>query len=238
MIMNESAFKEVLRDALKYWLAEFDDAPEHKFSLKHRLAMKRIFAKFDRNVRKLKNETMAGNAVTVEYKPRLNIRQRIFFIMIVIILMTFLVGWVVVFVSDKFHGTVYSDNTQLNAVDVKNCPKTIEYKYVIALVPDGFEMIETDSTPNEAYTLYMNSATEQTITLRQWVKEEFQPHYNTVDHHFEEITVNGKTGLYIDFSDEKYSQSLLVWDNEDYILEIVANLDKNEALNLAIINKL
>lgn len=237
MILNESAFKEVLGDALKCGLAEFDNAPEHKFSLKHRLAMKRIFAKFVRNVCKLKNETMAGNTVTVEYKPRLNFGKRILFFAIVIILMTFLVGWVVVFVSEKFHGTVYSDNTQLTAVDVKNCPKTIEYKYNIGFVPDGFEIIETDLTPNEAYTLYMNSATEQTITLRQLVKEEFQPHYNTEDHYFEEITVNGKKGLYIDFSEEKCSQSLLVWDNEDYILEIVANLNKDEVLNLAIINK-
>ena len=235
--MNESAFKEVLGDALKCGLAEFDNAPEHKFSLKHRLAMKRIFAKYARNLRKLKNETMARNSVTVEYKPRLNIRQRILFITIVIILMTFLVGWVVVFVSEKFHGTVYHDNTQLTAVDRENCPDKIEYKYVLASAPNGFDLTKTTSSPTTFYALYMNSTTGQTITLRQWVKAEFMPHYNTEEYYFEEITVNGKTGLYIDLSEETYSRTLLLWDNTDYILEMVADLNKFETLNLVNLNK-
>ncbi|MDE7361373.1 MAG: hypothetical protein K2N38_05515 [Oscillospiraceae bacterium] len=98
--MNESVFKEILGEALKSGLEEFDNAPEHMFSLKHRLAMKRIFAKYDRNVRKLK-ETNAENFV-IEYEPRLNIRQRIIFITIVIILMIFLVGCVTVLVSDMY----------------------------------------------------------------------------------------------------------------------------------------
>lgn len=235
--MNESVFKEILGEALKCGLAEFDNAPEHKFSLKHRLAMKRILAKFARNVRKLNSEEKAEYAVTVEYKPRLNIRQRILFITIVIILMTFLVGWVVMFVSEKFHGTVYSDNTQLIAIEFEGSPTTIEYKYALASIPDGFEMIDTNSSPKNAYTRYKNKQTGQGITIRQWVKEKFEPHYNTENHHFEEVTVNGKVGLYIDFSEKTFSQTLLVWDNEDYILEIVADLTKAETMDLAKFNK-
>lgn len=235
--MNESVFKEILGDALKCGLAEFDNAPEHKFSLKHRLEMKRIFAKYARNVRKLKKE-VKENTATVEYKPRLNIRRRILLIAVIIILMTFLVGWVVVFVSDKFHGTVYHDNTHLFAVEVENCPQTIEHRYAPVSVPDGFEMIETDFSPIDVYTYYKNKQTGQEITLRQWVKSAFDPHYNTERHHFEEITVNGKSGLYIDFSEETYCHTLLVWDNEDYIIEIVADLNKSETYNLAKIYKL
>lgn len=235
--MNESVFKEILGEALKCGLAEFDNAPEHKFSLKHRRAMKRIFAKFARNVRKLNNGEKAEYAVTVEYKPRLNIRQRILFITIIIILMTFLVGWVVVFVSEKFHGTVYSDNTQLTAIKIEGSPTTIEYKYALASIPDDFEIIETNSSPKNAYTRYKNKQTGQGITIRQWVKEEFEPHYNTENHHFEEVTVNGKAGLYIDFSEGTYSQTLLVWDNEDYILEIVADLTKTATMDLVKFNK-
>ena len=40
-------------------------------------------------------------------------------------------------------------------------------------------MIETDSSPIDVYTVYMNRATKQTIVLRQWVKSKFAPHYNT-----------------------------------------------------------
>ena len=101
--MNESVFKEILGDALKCGLAEFDNALKHKFSLKHRFAMKHIFAKFAPNASKLENEVKAETTVTVEYKPRLNIRQQILFITIIVILMSFLVGWVIVFVLEKFH---------------------------------------------------------------------------------------------------------------------------------------
>lgn len=234
--MNESVFKGILGEALKCGLAEFDNAPEHKFSLKHCLAMKRIFAKFDRNVRKMK-ETKEENTV-IEYAPRLNLRQRILFITIVIILMTFLVGWVAVFVSEKFHGTVYHDNTQLTAIDIEGSPTTIEYKYALVSIPDGFEMIDTDSSPMDAYTYYRNKQTGQGITIKQWVKEKFKPHYNTEYYHFEEVTVNGKAGLYIDFSEGTYNHTILVWDNEDYILEIAANLTKNETMNLVKLDKI
>lgn len=235
--MSESAFREILGEAIKSELAEFDNVPVHKFSLKHRLAMKRIFAKFERNASKMKKEAKAEEGQKVEYKPRVSLRQRLIVALLIFILLSFLVGWVVVFVSDKFHGTVYSDNTQLTAVDIENSPNKIEYKYVLAFVPDGFEMIETEYSSIDAYTRYKNKSTGQGITLRQWVKSEFKPHYNTEHHHFEEITINGNAGLYIDFSSAAYCQTLLVWDNEDYILEIVADLNKTDTENLAVFNK-
>lgn len=236
--MNESVFKEILGDALKCELAEFDNAPEHKFSLKHWLAMKRIFAKFARNVHKLEKAEKLEKSAIDKYKPRLSIRQRAVIAVLIVILMSLLVGWVVVFVSEKFHGTVYYDNTFLTVIDTENCPTTIEYKYILASVPDGFEMIETDSSPIDVYTRYKNKQTGQTITLTQWVKTVYIPHLNTERHKIEEVTVNGKTGLYIDFSDDTYDSSFLVLDNGDYILEISADLPKSEVLNLVKFNKI
>lgn len=236
--MNESVFKEILGDALKCRLAEFDNAPEHKFSLKHKLAMKHIFAKFARNVRKLKKEDKPKNTSKVKCKPMLSIRQRVIVAALIVILMSLLVGWVVVFVSEKFHGTVYHDNTQLFVVDVENCPTTIEYKYAFAAVPDGFEMIETDSSPIDVYMRYKNKQTGQEITLSQLVKIEYKPHFNTENHQIEEMTVNNKAGLYVDFSIGEDSRTLLVWDNGDYILEITADLDKTKTINLAKFNKI
>lgn len=235
--MNESVFKEILGEALKRDLEKYDNAPDHKFSLKHRLAMKRIFAKYARNVRKLKKEEKIKEAATVEYKPRLNLKYRVITALLIIVLMSLLVGWVVVFTSEKFHGTVYHNNTQLTAVETKNSPTTIEYKYVFAFVPEGFELKKTGISPSNVYSFYSNPITGQEITLIQWVKANFDPHYNTEHHHFEELTINGKLGLYIDFSDTTNSNTLLVWDNEDYIIEIVADLDKTETLNLVNFNK-
>lgn len=236
--MNEDIFKEILAKAVDSEFAEFDNAPEHKFSLKHRLAMKRIFSRYERNVRKLRNNETAEIAQTYEYKPRYGLSRRLFLITIVIILASFLVGWVVVYVSTNFHGTVFFDNTQLTAKNLKECPKTIEYKYALASVPEGFELIKTDSSPIYFYTLYMNKSTKQTITLCQWVKSEFETHYNTEHQSFEEICINGIKGLYIDLSTGEHDLSLMVWNSEDYVFEMVADLDKEHTMNLSNLYKI
>ncbi len=126
-----------------------------------------------------------------------------------------------------------------NNIDDENCPQTIEYKYALASVPDGFEMIETDSSTMDVYTLYRNKQTEQEITFHQIVKSYYNPHVNTEHYQMEEITINGKTGLYVYSCDEGYLNlsSALILDNEDYILEIVADFNKSEMLKLANFNK-
>lgn len=235
--MNEDIFREILEKAVMTEYAENDSTPDHKFSLKHRLAMKRIFARYERNVRKLRKKETTKTTRVSEYRPIRSLTRQLLIAVIMIFLAMFLVGWIVVYVSDKFHGTVYYDNTQLAAVEIENSPISIEYKYALASVPDGFEMVESDSSPIDVYTRYKNLQTGQGITLRQWVKSKFNPHYNTEQHHFEKISINGKSGVYIDFSDGTYCQTLLLWDNEDYVIEILADLDKECAINLSKIDK-
>lgn len=231
--MNEDVFKEILARAVNREFAEFDNAPEHKFSLKRRLAMKRIFARFERNVRKLRENETLSTPSTNEYKPHLNLRQRLFIAAVIIILMTFLVGWVAVFVSENFHGTVYHDYTVLTPKNTTDCPQIIEYKYSLEYVPEGFEQVKTVTSRTGTYTMYKNISTNQTISLFQWVKTHYQPSINTEYCSFEEIDVNNEKGLCIDFSDTTHTHSLVVWDNGDYIIEIVADLDKELMLNLS-----
>ncbi|MCX4357652.1 MAG: DUF4367 domain-containing protein [Oscillospiraceae bacterium] len=236
--MNEEIFKSILARAVNCEFAEFDNAPEHKFSLKHRLAMKCIFARFERNARKLHEREISETRSTNEYKHHLNLKQRLIIVTVIIILMTFLVGCVIIFVSGNFSGTVYPDNTQLNINDLEDCPKTIEYNYTLASVPDGFELTETNSSPIHVYTLYTNSATKQTISLHQWVKTSFDQHYNTERYNLEVVTINNADGLCIDFSDDISASSLVVWDNGDYVMEFMADFDKDHTLNLANLNKI
>lgn len=235
--MNEGIFKEILAEAVACEFAEFDNAPEHRFTLKHRFAMKRIFAQFEKNAHKFRENKTGEICSTNEEKPHISIRQRLLIATVIIILMTFLIGWVVIYVAGNFSGTVYQDNTHLTITNIEDSPQTIEYKYTLASVPDGFEIIETDSSPIDVYTVYMNQATKQTIVLRQWVKSEFEPHYNTEQHAFEEVCINGTVGLCIDLSDGKHSHSLVVWDNGDYVFDLMADLDKKLTLNLAKVNK-
>lgn len=235
--MNEEIFKSILEKAVISEYADIESTPDHKFSLKHRLAMKRIFTRYERNVRKFCESEIKEAPQTVENKPRYSLSRRIFIAMIIIILASFLVGWVVVYVSTNFHGVVYHDHTELTPQNIVECPLTIDYKYELEYVPKGFEVEETNLTSVHCYTLYMNDLTKQTITLRQWVKTKFEPNYNTEHYKLEEVNINGSTALCIDFSDTTYNQTLIVWDNGDYIIEVLADLDKNSTMNLSEINK-
>ncbi|MCH5204749.1 MAG: DUF4367 domain-containing protein [Oscillospiraceae bacterium] len=236
--MNENVLRQLLGEMLESEFAEYDNPPKWQFSLKHRLAMKRILARYERNMQKLKEKSPDTAALIEQNKPCLSFKQRMLIVICIIILMTFLVGWVVVFVSRDFHGTVHKDSTQLIAVNLENCPLIIEYSYVLASVPEGFELIETNSSPIDVYTLYENSLTKHTITLRQWVKSSYAINYNTENHILEYVTINGQEGLCVDFSDDKHNSSLVVWDNGDYVIEVLADLDKDSIIDLSKINKL
>lgn len=138
-----------------------------------------------------------------------------------------------IYFSKNFHGTVYYDNTQLFAVNTENCPTTIEYEYYLSNLPDGFEMVEHDSLSFYVYTLYENTSSKQVITFSQYTKDKFTPHYNTEHDNFEEIEINGNNGVCLNFSDDEHFRSVVIWDNGDYILEIIGNLPKSHLIDLA-----
>ena len=237
--MSEDRFKEILGKTLEYEFSGFDSAPEHKFSRKHRRAMKRIFAEYRKNVRSPLRETAqaspepaAGRRTTVR-----SLKQRVLTAAVIIILLTFLTGWVVIYRSRAFHGTVYPDNTHIFAVDTEGCPETIEYEYALAFVPEGFELAEKGVSLTDVCILYMNNTTGQLIVFQQWVKSHYMPHIDTENGILNEVDINGKAGLYVDFGDSSWENSLVIWDNGDYIIEIDANLDKKSIINLAKINK-
>lgn len=236
--MSENVLKEIMLEVHRIECDVIEDLPDYKPTLRHRLAMKRIFARFEKNTRKLRSAGTIQESPITEHKARRSIKQRLIIAVLIIILMVFLVGWVVVFVSEKFHGTVYEDNTQLFVVDLENCPQMIEYQYALADIPEGFKLIETIPSSTNVYTLYSNELTGQVITLNQWVKSHFSLHYNTEENTFEEIRINDTIGLYIDFSHNDKNNSTIIWDNEDYIIEISADLDKNNTMSLLNITKL
>jgi len=236
-IMNEDVLREALGEMMKREFAEFDDPPKWKFSLKHRLAMHRIFARYERNVRKLKEKSIEKTAPIQHNKPRLSFKRRLVIALCIVLLMTLLVGWTLVFTSRDFHGTVHHEYTLINAKNLENAPQTIEYEYALNAVPNGFEIIERISSPIAVYTLYKNKATNQTIALHQWVKSHYKPHVNTEHHDLEEIDINGNTGLCIDFSHDTCYHSLLFWDNGDYIIEISTDFDKECTIDLLKIHK-
>lgn len=228
--MNDSYFKDILAEICEEEIAELNERLYFKPSLSHRFAMKRIFALFEK---KTHETTSNSPMVLTSQSKHLHLTKRLIIIFAVIICAIMLTGFMLVYFSKNFHGTVYNDNTQLFSVNTENCPTTIEYEYYLSNLPDGFEMVEYDSSFYDVYILYENASSEQIITLSQYTKEKFTPHYNTEHNNFEEIVINDHYGLFIDFGYDEHFSSIVVWDNGDYILEISGDLPKEHLVNLA-----
>jgi len=93
--MNETVFRELLGESLRREYADYDNPPEHKFSLRHRLAMKRIFSRYEKNVRKLKRAQVTYTPLSSEKMPYYGIKQRVIYALVIVIIMTMLTGWVI-----------------------------------------------------------------------------------------------------------------------------------------------
>lgn len=166
--MNENIFRQLLGEMLESDFAEFDNSPEWKPSLKHRLAMNRIFVRYERNVRKPKEKDVKHTEPSKPIEHRrshLSIIQRLAIALFLIFLLTLTGCVVAAFISKDFHDKVYNDNTHLFPVNLENAPLNIEYIYTLSSVPDGFEQVETGLSQIDVFTLYKNDITNQTIAL-------------------------------------------------------------------------
>ncbi len=231
--MNENILEEIVAESYRREYEQYDNAPEHNFSIKHKLNMKRIFVRYTRNVNKIKQIESKRHFEETAYSHSLSLRQKLFVAVLIIVLMTLLVGWVAVYISKDFHGTVYHDYTQLTVVNTDDCPQTIEHKYFLPEVPEGFELVETISSSMAEYNKFTNLSTNETFAITQHVKKSYSSNFNTEHKNINQVDINGHIGQYIDFSENEFNSSLLVWDNGDYIIEIGGDLPKDTLVNLA-----
>ena len=223
--MSESILKSILEESARLEWEKYENVPEHKFSFKHRLAMKRIFKLYEKNTRAIHSAAQP---------KRFRLTRKTALTAIVIIFLAALAGCTAAyFISQSFQGDVHKEFTRIFPINTENCPTTIEEKYYLSELPEGFEVLETDSTPYYEYVIIKSTSTGQTFSFKQIVKSDFDTtHLNTEHHKIEEVVINGHVGLGIDFSDSNRTHSLLLWDNGDYILEISSDLPLNELYNL------
>lgn len=222
--MNENILKSVLEEMLIEDFSQFYGLPEHRFSRRHEHNMKKIFGLYESNTAKSRGKSVKSTESTRHFRWN----RRTVIIAAVIIFLAALAGCAAVICSlGGFQTDVQSDNTQLFPVDVEGCRKTIEYVYGLSELPEGFELLEHFETDTIIYTSYLNSVTEQTIVISQSVKTEFHPHYDTERFELEEIILGEHTGVCLG-----RERVTIAWDNGDYILEISANLNKNDVLKL------
>ena len=227
--MSESVLKSILEESARLEWVKYENAQEHVFSKKHERKMKHVFKLFERNDCKLKPY--------IGSRPHYHFRftKRNIIVLLAVIFLAALAGCgVTYFTSKNFYGKVNADNTELFVINTENCPATIEDKYYLPCLPDGYEVLGTDSTPFYEWISYENPATEQTLTFCQFAKASFDStHYDTENQKFEEININGHSGLCLDYSSQGYNYAVIVWDNGDYIFELFGEYSKNELCDLA-----
>lgn len=223
--MSESIFASIIDEMAERDLARYAEISAFKTTKKHDRAMQRIFKRYERNTRRLRPQ----NEIRVR-----NVQKRIIVALVVIILAVFTGFTAAYFISRSFQGEVHKDNTELFPIDMENCPTVIEDKYYLSELPEGFEEDEYDSTPFREFISFVNKQTGQTITFDQIVKTDFDPiHFNTEEGELVEVEINEHCGIFLDLSNDKRSQTLLIWDNGDYIIELSGNLSKEDIIDLA-----
>lgn len=216
-----------------YYENEFsivEEATLPRFSIKHNRKMKRAFDAFD------KKQTSAYNQPLSTSKRPLNIGKRILIAAIIIVWLAVLTGCVIAFISNNFRGTVYNDNTYLFAFDVGDSPTVIEEQYTLSVVSEGYELYKSSSSSIDIFTIYRNNDNEELI-FEQTVKSEYNSHINTEGYQIEEIKINNCDAICVEYERETGIASLVIWNNDKYIMELYGNFAKEELINLANINE-
>lgn len=218
-----------------YYENEFlavEDIVLPQFSAKHNRKMKKVFDVF------AKKQTSAYNQpVSATAKRPLNIRKRILIAAIIIVCLALVTGCVIAFISNSFRGTVYNDNTYLFAFDIGDSPTVIEKEYSLSVIPEGYELYKSSSSSIDKFTVYRNNDNEELI-FQQTVKSEYNSHINTEGYLIEEIEINNCDAICVEYERKTGISSVVIWNSDEYILELYGNFAKEELIDLAICNEI
>lgn len=206
--------KEIMYEVYQQDFAEFDNPTVHFFSRRHRKAMKEILYPCE----------LSSYPVNRKVSPKKRV-----IIAIMVILLSALAITAGASIVNGFLRKEHSDNTELFTPAAVNCPLTIEKVYYLPNIPEGYISHETVSDDWRVYTSYINSKTERCLVLSQSVKGEYKSSVDNERHSLEEVDINGHYGLYLG----NHDVGVIIWDNDDYILEVTGDFNKDELIILA-----
>lgn len=204
---NDYTLSEVFGMVYEREFAEFDKMPRHIFSRRHRKAMKAILhPRPERPLRRLSPTKRV--AVTV--------------------LTIFLALSGVTAGAAAFRGFTLKEHrvhTEIFSVNSENAPKTIEYVYYLPNIPEGY--ILDKQILDEVWNVsdYFKPNTDEYFKFGQYVKKDFSADFDNEHAQLEPTEVNGKSGLCYELN----RWSVLIWDNEDYILKMSGDFTKGRA---------
>lgn len=216
--MDKYTLESILEQVCKEEFSEFSEPEKHKFRLKNRIRMRRILSRFKRNS-------------TVHIPVRRMNRRLVTAIVVAILLAVMAVTTAAVLLLRGFIAQEHEDNTQLFAENIAGAPTTIEEVYYIPELPEGYLLVKQWDANLLVYSMYRDSSSENVLTFDQYVKTEFDTHYDNNAMH--PVTIGEYNGIYIDYSNNEQLISCVIWDNGDYIFQLEGFLSKDEIITIA-----
>lgn len=216
--MSDYTLAEVFEIVYDREFAEYDNAPRHFFSRRHRKAMKEILY------------PGATPNTAPRYTPSRNIpiKRRVLIAVMIVVLLALGIT-VGASMSWGFTRKEHRDNTELFTVNAENAPKTIEYVYYLPDIPEGYVLQKQFPGEISFSTNYIDPSTNRTMTFDQRVKDGYNNHIDNERHKIEELDIGGKYAVY--WGSENFG--IIIWDNEDYVFEISGFFTKDEIIELA-----
>ena len=211
--MNENILAEVFEDIYRQEFSEFDDATRHFFSLRHRKAVKGI---------------LYPKAAVYTAKRGIPIKKRLLIALLVILLSAIGVAACAA-VGRSFSFKEKGEFTVMTPVIDQNAPVMIDDYYYLPAVPEGFELYDQERCLTSS-SFYYKDGSERCFFFSQSVKENFFVYYDSEGWFTEEIKISERPAVY--FTEDGINGTI-VWDNEDFILEIGGDLSKEELIALA-----
>lgn len=202
----KKAFEETLEARI---ISTVPDMPDHRFSPQFERKMKRL----------------AGGGA-----PKKLTVRRLFICVTAALIAAALAASSVSAVRDffkRFFTETFRTHTAVQSADTAEAPETIEVVYTID-VPEGFETEDAFMSDIFCNTVYRNNS--EYIYFSQNVKSGFDVNVNTEDRTMEYIEINGCDGFIVDIGiDEAY----ILWDNGEYVFEMLGNIGKSELISVA-----
>lgn len=216
------ALDDVMTKELNEYLAAVDFSVEHRFSEKFERRMERLIKRREKPYYKL--ICTAG-------------RRAVCIAAAVVIAFGFAMSFESVRAAVKeFFTKVFSDHITLEVYPefAENDPDTIEEVYEITELPEGFELVDSETCSTYAYADYVFE--DYHIDFLQETKQRF---HISLDNEYSEPEV------YVDQTGQEYwiqfhegGNIYILWEMDGYIFVIDSNLDKDAVINLCMSTKL
>ena len=215
--MCKNTLDDIFEEVHKQDFEEFDNAPRHRFSRRHRCEISKILT--------------AGELQP--YTPKkVSVRKRIM-VACLVVLLALISAAAGAAVVNSFTAKQYSNHTEIFTSNADVCPKLITDVYYIPKMPDDYELVECVKNPTCVNTKYRNKKTGEYATFDQSVKENYDVHFDNVHHRIEELQINGQNALFFHSKNAKHKSDRIVWDCGDYVLEIFGDFPQEELIELA-----